>query len=181
MAAAEDVTWPSLKSEVSAIVASSALGKHVFSFVMRGISEALVDDIMKKHIDALKSQSALTEDNIVTCRNTMKTELATVPGLSDLHDRREITLEYRGWKVKAWTKSVEEQVAMRLNTAVRGWLAQLELIPMLPGESVLCATDAALSIARVDGILFRDAKVAREHLLMVLRASSVKDGALVKA
>eukprot|EP00971_Amphidinium_carterae_P281242 5584031-Amphidinium_carterae.1 len=136
---------------------------------------------IEKHIEVLRSKSALTEADVVSCRNTIKGELADIPGITELAERREIALNYRGWSVKAWTKSLEEQVAMSVQSVLRGWMSQLELIPKLPGESVLATRDEQLGVETVEEVLYRDAKVAREHLDLVMRSGNVKEGALVKA
>eukprot|EP00971_Amphidinium_carterae_P335142 6470818-Amphidinium_carterae.3 len=181
LAAGEDIVWPEQKDEVASIIRSSGLGKHIFSFVMKDICEAMVQSTIEKHVAEIKSRTELKEDDVVACRNAIKTEILGLPGIGELVERREVVLLYRGWKVKAWTRSLEEQVAMSVQSVVRGWLSQLSLIPRLPGESVLASADDQLRVTTVDAVLYRDAKVAREHLQMVMNSANVKEGALVKA
>eukprot|EP00971_Amphidinium_carterae_P156944 3111232-Amphidinium_carterae.4 len=148
---------------------------------MKEISSVLVVDCISTHVEKLKALEHLSETDVLTFRNTMKTEISEIPCVQDLLERREVSLTYRGWQVKYWSKSLEDQVAMALQSAVRGWLSQLELIPALPGENVLTDADSELKIKTVDPILVRDAKRSRDHLGVVLAAGNVKDGSLVKA
>eukprot|EP00971_Amphidinium_carterae_P076354 1507678-Amphidinium_carterae.1 len=181
MEAGESIHWPDYKTEVSTLLRCSELGRHVFGFVMVQITEALVKDTIDKHINTLRARSSLTESDVVTCRNSIKTELEGVPGIAELGERRQISLSYRGWVIQASTKSLEEQVAMSVHSVLRGWLSQLELIPRLPAEVLLTSHDAELKVTKVEAVLYRDAKVSREHLAMVMKAADVKEGALVKA
>eukprot|EP00971_Amphidinium_carterae_P350656 6491674-Amphidinium_carterae.2 len=181
MDAGPDVVWSDYSKEVTRIVESSGLGKHLFSYIVAQISETLVRQCMERHLVTLKQKEHLSETDVLETRNAIKVEVAAIPCVGELTDRREITVTYRGWSVKMWTRSVEEQIAMTVFSAVRGWLSELELIPALPGEAVLTKPDGEMKVLTADSILCRDAKASRKHLLAVLKASEVKEGALVKA
>eukprot|EP00971_Amphidinium_carterae_P007635 151029-Amphidinium_carterae.4 len=172
-----EMDWDSHSENIQKVVQSSWLGKSLFGFALPQILRKRIEETLQLAVAELASEEEVTEDSFMQARSDAKAKVKGIDDLSTLPERREVLIHYRGWPLKIWVKSVEEQVEMTFACHLRAWATRLTLLPALPGETELCVEDTeTLVVQRIAEILLHDAQASRDHLLKVMQTQNLTDG-----
>eukprot|EP00971_Amphidinium_carterae_P328687 6460686-Amphidinium_carterae.2 len=173
----DEIDWDAHGSRIQRIVHSSWLGRSLFAFALPQILNKCVADAIAECVSTLAENSEISETTYLEARVDAKTKVRAIDDLATLPERREITLVYRGWHLKATVKSVEEQIELVFACHLRAWASRLSLLEVLPGEADLCATDGeSMAVTSIADVLLHEARDSRRHLLKVLKTQEIHDG-----
>jgi len=153
--------WESVWPEVKALVTSSMLGQRMFGFAARACAACQARDEMEKHIVTLKKKKVLEEKDVVEVTEKALEAVKAIPECAELKKKRTVEVLYREWPISLEVASIEEELELRLNVALRAMAAQCGSIPLLPAEGDLCEKDA-------------DVEVRNMYLVAVKRAASAR-------
>eukprot|EP00971_Amphidinium_carterae_P348704 6490637-Amphidinium_carterae.1 len=120
----EDIDWDSHADSIQRIVASSWLGKSLFSFALPQILQKKVFEALSVAVATLAKESNVTEAKYLSARLDAKTLIRQIDDLATLPERREIVIVYRGWSLNCWVKSVEEECELRFACHLRAWASR---------------------------------------------------------
>eukprot|EP00971_Amphidinium_carterae_P127685 2529690-Amphidinium_carterae.1 len=183
LGAEERIVWTEHAESIDIIVKSCYLGEALFGFCLPQVLGALIEIELNKVKLEIAKCAVLDEATYVAMKNKAKAQVRTIGNISSLPERRQVKVQYRNWEVPLWVKSVEEQIDLVLHSYVRGVLCHLELIPALPGEDLLCGapTEPGFAMEEIAAELWTDAKSARQHFHLVLKATDAQNTDLLEA
>eukprot|EP00971_Amphidinium_carterae_P310217 6164659-Amphidinium_carterae.1 len=169
-------SWTDVAEEVAKICQASPLGERLFEFGLVEVCEAVCKSRIDAIIKTLGTATVLDEAAVRKTRNEAKDSLKTVTGIGGMPDRREIEVDYRGWKLQLPVRSLEEEVQVRVSCAVRGWISGMGTVKTLPGETELCAIDEKVKFDKIDFELSGPMDASRKELHLLLSAMTVQSG-----
>ena len=176
----EEDSWCKAADEIATIINSSVLGEKMFAMAAREVISTQVRGIIAKAVDELSQQSHLGEKDIIASKNACKSSLDNLANIDMLPERRTITLSYRGWDFPWKIRSIEEELDVRFHVALRGWWAELEQMPLLPGEAELCGSTKGLKVKGFERTLTKSAEQARKYISTVIKMQECVDGDAVE-
>ena len=136
----EDESWNSVAQELRAVTESSMLGKRLFTFAALKAVEESVQAAIEASSKELLALSAISPDALQKVKAVGLEQLKGLVSIDDLPDRREVTVQYRGWPIVLKVSCVAEQLDWALMSALKGEAAAAKSIPWLPAEEWLCPT-----------------------------------------
>eukprot|EP00971_Amphidinium_carterae_P015807 312256-Amphidinium_carterae.2 len=174
---ATEIDWDTHTERIQEIVQSAWLGKALFGFALPQIIRKKIHETLRVAVAALAALETIDEEKYLQARVDAKAKVKAIEDLSTLPERREIVVDYRGWPLKTWVKSIEEECELTFACHLRAWATQLSLLPSLPGETELCVEESQnLTVKSIAEILLHDAQASRDHLLKVLKTQNLTDG-----
>ena len=172
----EDESWNSVAKELRAVTESSMLGKRLFTFAALKVVEESVQAAIEASSKELLALSAISPDALQKVKAVGLEQLKGLVSIDDLPDRREVTVQYRGWPIVLKVSCVAEQLDWALMSALRGEAAAAKSIPWLPAEEWLCPTCDGSKHATISDELLAKPKAVRELLTALVNAGDEKTG-----
>ena len=172
----EDESWNSVAKELRAVTESSMLGKRLFTFAALKVVEESVQAAIEASSKELLALSAISPDALQKVKAVGLEQLKGLVSIDDLPDRREVTVQYRGWPIVLKVSCVAEQLDWALMSALRGEAAAAKSIPWLPAEEWLCPTCDGSKHATISDELLTKPKAVRELLTALVNAGDEKTG-----
>ena len=172
--------WSKVREELHAIQASSVLGRRLFAWASTASMETGLDEAISKSVTELLAEdtidAAVLRKHIKQCKEVVD----SLPGVENLPDRREATVQHRSFNVKLQAKSVAELIDWACRAAVRGRAAEAGCLQLLVGESIVCQGVSSGSKAKVNESLVLKPAAARQYLKDKLEVWSTKGGEAVE-
>eukprot|EP00971_Amphidinium_carterae_P343577 6483394-Amphidinium_carterae.2 len=183
LGAEDSIVWTDHAESIDIIVKSCYLGEALFGFCLPQVLGALIEIELEKVKREIAKCETLDEATYLTFKTTAKAQVRAIGNISSLPERRQVRVQYRNWPVQLWVKSVEEQIDIALHSYVRGVLCHLDYIPALPGEDLLCVApqEPNFAMKTIAAELWTDAKSARKHFDLVLKATDAQNADLLEA
>lgn len=126
-----DDNFSSVSGDLQTIVTQASVGMHLFGHAITNVICATIQTTIDSHIQKMVAKATLDSKLIVTTQNDIHQSLSSVDNTDMLPNKRAVFGMYRGVKISATVKSIEEEVRFRMALAWKGLAVQQSVLNKL--------------------------------------------------
>ena len=177
----EGTSWSSVSKELNLVISSSLLGERLLGFAGKLVAQEQISEVIRRHAEKLLALDKIDEHVLASAKSAAMEDIMKVPTAKlSLDQKRQVSFEYRGWKVVTEAGSTAQHLDFAMQAALRGYGAATGELPLLPAEGFLCPTTKDAEQSKIQASLLGPAIQARKVVGTLLSTEECASGESLK-